>query len=577
MSLFFARLKAIALPPMVSALVAVFGLGVLAGGQSACTQSFGKSGSFYDVRAYGALPDGKTKSTAAIRKAIEAAVAGGGGTILFPAGQYLTGPIHMKSNVTLFIDAGAVVRFSTDFDDYLPMVSSHWEGTEVTNFSPLIYGDKLENIAIHGRGILDGQGQPWWDYFKALKADHAKTGVWKKDSKWQLEFAKLNQKIPLPDDTQRLDMGFLRPPFIQFIDSRNVSIRDVTIRNSPFWTINPVFCDDVTIAGVTIDNPDNAPNTDGIDPESCKNVHISDCHISVGDDCVCIKSGRDEPARRIGRPAENHTITNCTMLRGHGGVVIGSEMSGGAKNIAVSNCVFDGTDRGIRIKSTRGRGGTVENVRVSNIAMTHIREEAITLDLFYTNAPPEPVSPRTPHFREIHLSAISGDAEKAGVLFGLEESPLEGITLSDIALSTKKGLTIKNAKNVDLRGVRIDAETGPAISAERTENLQLSDVKTLAPRRGTPVILLSNVNRGYLRGSFAVAGTDVFLQVTGPGSTGIVVEDNQLLGASVPIMVAADTKEGAVLTAGSIRRPSRPGASTAELAQDGSTGSLSAP
>jgi polygalacturonase len=573
----FARQTARILSRTTSLLIAVLALGALAGGGLACTQSLRKSGSLYDVREYGALSDGKTKSTEAIRKAIAAAVAGGGGTIFFPAGQYLTGPIHMKSNVTLLIDAGAVLRFSPDFDDYLPMVSSQWEGTAVTNFSPLIYGHKLENIAIHGRGILDGQGEAWWNYFKALERDHAASGVWKKDSRWQREFARLNQTIPLPDDTKRIEMGFLRPPFIQFLDSRNVSIKDVTIRNSPFWTINPVYCDDVTITGVTIENPDGAPNTDGIDPESCKNVHISDCHISVGDDCVCIKSGRDEPARQINRPAENHTITNSTMLRGHGGVVIGSEMSGGVKNIAVSNCVFDGTDRGIRIKSTRGRGGTVENVRVSNIVMSHIREEAITLNLFYTNVPPEAVSLRTPHFREIHLSGISGDAETAGVLLGLEESPLENVTLSDIALSTRKGLTIRNARNVELRGVRIDAQTGPAISAERAENLELSDVKTAAPRRGTPVVRLSNVNRSYLHGAFAAPGTDVFLEVTGSGSTGIVVEDNHLLGANVPIVVAADTKDGAVLTAAPIRRASRPGTSTTELAQDGGSGSFRSP
>lgn len=449
----------------------IVGVVALAGGAMACAEPRRKLVAFYDVREFGAVPDGKTKNTVAIRRAIEAATAGGGGTVFFPAGHFLTGPIHLHSNITLFIDAGSVIEFSRDFDDYLPMVLSHWEGTEVTNFSPLIYGNQLENIAIHGRGILDGHGEAWWSYWKALERDQASRGSWNTDSKWQREFVRLNQGIALPVDTCRLDAGFLRPPFIQFLSSRNVSIRDVTIRNSPFWTINPVYCDNVIVSGVTIDNPDEAPNTDGIDPESCSNVHISDCHISVGDDCVCIKSGRDEPARRINRPAENHTITNCTMLRGHGGVVIGSEMSGGVKNIAISNCVFDGTDRGIRLKSTRGRGGTIESVRATNIVMHHIRDEAITVNLHYTSAPREAVSARTPHVRGIHLSGISGDAEKAGALLGLEESVLEDVSLYDIALSTKKGLTIRDAMNVELQMVRIDAKEGPAIIAERTEKL----------------------------------------------------------------------------------------------------------
>jgi polygalacturonase len=181
----------------MSTALLVIALGVLAGGAMACTQPTRKSGEFYDVRDFGARADGKTKNTDAIRRAIEAAAAGGGGTIFFPAGHFLTGPIHLKSNITLFIDAGAVLNFSQDFDDYLPMVFSHWEGTEVTNFSPLIYGNHLENVAIHGRGILDGQGEAWWNHFKALERDDAGRGARKTETKWQREFARQNQGIPL--------------------------------------------------------------------------------------------------------------------------------------------------------------------------------------------------------------------------------------------------------------------------------------------------------------------------------------------------------------------------------------------
>jgi polygalacturonase len=287
-----------------------------------------------------------------------------------------------------------------------------------------------------------------------------------------------------------LEMGFLRPPLIQILDCKRLSITDLTIRNPPFWTINPVGCDDVSVRGVTIDNPDDSPNTDGIDPESCRNVHISDCHISAGDDCVTLKSGRDRQGRRLGRAIETVTITNCTMLHGHGGVVIGSEMSGGARRIAVSNCVFDGTDRGIRIKSTRGRGGVVEDVRISNIVVHDIKGEAITLNLFYTDAPPEPVSERTPRFRNIHISGVTGTAHKAGTLLGLPEARLEDVTLDDLDLAADTGLEIKDADRVSLRSVRIRTNAGPAVTADGARDLHLSDVETPSPHPGTPPIRL---------------------------------------------------------------------------------------
>jgi hypothetical protein len=253
-------------------------------------------------------------------------------------------------------------------------------------------------------------------------------------------------------------------------------------------------------------------------------VHISDSHINVGDDCITIKSGRDAEGRRINRPAESYTITNCTMLRGHGGVVIGSEMSGSVKKITISNCIFDGTDRGIRLKSTRGRGGVVEDVRVSNVVMKNIREEAITLNLYYTKAPPEPVSERTPRFRRIHMSGISAEAEQAATLLGLPELPLEDVSFSDIDIRAKKGFVITDTKNIRLRGVRIDTASGPSISAERSENLALFDVGSNSPHAGTPVIALVDVKSSYVRGPLAGTGADVFLDVRGSSSEAISVE-----------------------------------------------------
>ena len=278
-----------------------------------------------------------------------------------------------------------------------------------------------------------------------------------------------------PDLPGWIERGFLRPPFIQFMNCKNVLIEGITICNSPFWTVNPEFCENVTVRGVTINNP-ISPNTDGINPESCKYVHISDCHISVGDDCITIKSGKDRAGRKMAVPAENYTITNCTMLSGHGGVVIGSEMSGGVRKIAISNCIFDGTDRGIRIKTARGRGGIVEDIRVDNIIMKNIREQAIVLDMQYAKTKEKPVSERTPRFRNIHLSNITADANQAGYLNGLAEMPIENVTFSNINIDAKTGFVIRDVNKISFHQVQINASTGPAINAKNVKQLNIDGI-----------------------------------------------------------------------------------------------------
>ena len=510
----------------------IFLLGMLALQQPTYSQQF------YNVLTYGAKSDSSAKATAAIAKAIAAASKKGGGTIYFPAGKYLTGPIHLKSNITIFIDAGAELHFSDDFADYLPMVPSRWEGTDVMNFSPLFYAYKAENITIRGRGIIDGHGQKWWDFM--LKWDSIKA------KKWSDEFAKNNKNLLKPDERKMIDRGFLRPPFIQPMYCKNVLVEGISIRNSPFWTVNPEFCENVTVTGVSINNP-RSPNTDGINPESCKYVHISNCHISVGDDCITIKSGRDEGGRKDAAPAENYTITNCTMLSGHGGVVIGSEMSGGVKKITISNCVFDGTDRGIRIKTTRGRGGVVEDIRVDNIIMKNIHEQAIVLDMQYTRAPLEPVSDRTPKFRNIHLSNITAQTNSAGLINGLEEMPVEDITFSDIQFDAESGLTIKKAKNIELHNVRINTNKGPAIIAEDVKDLDIDAVKTLKPMAGVPVISLTNTENVYVHNCWPVAGTETFVEVKGAKTKATTVKSNNFRFVVKPIAQGSEVTDKIII------------------------------
>ena len=416
-----------------------------------------------DMLKSGAKADGKTLNTMLINHTVDRLSQAGGGTLFFPAGTYLTGAIRLKSNITLELEAGATLLFSDNFDDYLPFMEVRHEGVMMKSFSPLISAMDAENITIKGEGTLDGQGKAWWTEFFRIYVDLEKNGMrelnkyqplWERENDVEALYAETNE-----DWHGTLKRRFFRPPFIQPVRCRRVRIEGVKIINSPFWTVNPEFCDNVVVTGVTIHNVPS-PNTDGINPESCRNVHISDCHISVGDDCVTLKSGRDAQARRLGVPCENITITNCTMLSGHGGVVIGSEMSGSVRKVTISNCVFDGTDRGIRIKSTRGRGGVVEDIRVSNIIMSNIKREAVVLNLKYSEMPVEPMSERTPLFRDISISGLTAVGVKTPVkIVGLEEAPVTDIILRDINVKNAREKCIfENCERIRLTDVIVNGK-----------------------------------------------------------------------------------------------------------------------
>ena len=416
-----------------------------------------------DMLKSGAKADGKTLNTMLINHTVDRLSQAGGGTLFFPAGTYLTGAIRLKSNITLELEAGATLLFSDNFDDYLPFMEVRHEGVMMKSFSPLISAMDAENITIKGEGTLDGQGKAWWTEFFRIYVDLEKNGMrelnkyqplWERENDVEALYAETNE-----DWHGTLKRRFFRPPFIQPVRCRRVRIEGVKIINSPFWTVNPEFCDNVVVTGVTIHNVPS-PNTDGINPESCRNVHISDCHISVGDDCITLKSGRDAQARRLGVPCENITITNCTMLSGHGGVVIGSEMSGSVRKRTISNCVFDGTDRGIRIKSTRGRGGVVEDIRVSNIIMSNIKREAVVLNLKYSEMPVEPMSERTPLFRDISISGLTAVGVKTPVkIVGLEEAPVTDIILRDINVKNAREKCIfENCERIRLTDVIVNGK-----------------------------------------------------------------------------------------------------------------------
>ena len=326
---------------------------------------------------FGAVAGGE--SSAAIRNAIEACNAAGGGRVVVPSGEWVTGAVHLKSNVNLYLAKGAVLRFSTNPAAYLPVVQTRWEGIECMNYSPFIYAWEQENIAVTGEGTLDGAADwpNWWGW--------TKKGADKK-SLAQVDVAKLNelssQGVPV---TQRVfGAGFhLRPSFFQPYRCRNVMIEGVTILRSPMWEVTPVLCTNVIVRNLKISS--HGPNNDGCDPDSCRDVLIEGCVFDTGDDCIAIKSGRNDDGRRVGVPAENHIIRNCEMKDGHGGVVIGSEIAGGCRNVFVENCKMDSPnlDRGLRFKSNARRGGVVENIYMRNVQIGRVAEAILTVDHQY--------------------------------------------------------------------------------------------------------------------------------------------------------------------------------------------------
>jgi hypothetical protein len=456
---------------------------------------------------FGADNTGKVNSSKLINHLIDSLSNEYGGTIYFPAGIYTCGPIVMKSNISLLTDAGATIRFSDNFNDYLPMVVSSWEGIRVKTFISPIYAINAHNISIKGEGHFEGNGKKWWDFWYSIGKDETK------DSEWQQIFANENKELLTKNEYLPRMHNFLRPPMVLFYNCKEILIQDVSFSNPPFWTIVPVFSENMTIENVTIENPGNSPNTDGIDPCSSKNIRISNCHISVGDDCIVIKSGRDEDGREAAVPTENIAITNCTMLNGHGGVVIGSEMSGDVRRVTISNCIFEGTDRGIRLKTMRGRGGVVENIRISNIIMHNIIEEGIVMNMRYQPSDTEPVSERTPTFREIHISNIDIVDAKLGIaIYGLEERDVEQISFSDISIKSENGIVAKYANNILFDNIRLNVKSLQPIQLDKCKNIDFDQIILFKPNTEICSFTLKDCNTVKISNCFQPDVIETFLK-----------------------------------------------------------------
>ncbi|MDB5250770.1 MAG: glycoside hydrolase family 28 [Segetibacter sp.] len=402
----------------------------------------------FTITKYGAVGDGKTLNTEAFMKAIDACNKSGGGRVIVPLGTFLTGAIHLKSNVDLHLVDSAKIVFSSDPKHY-PIVFTRWEGMELMNYSALIYAYGQENIAVTGNGTLDGGAsyKTWWAWNAARPSLQVKARNLLHD---------MNHKKTDPRTRVFGDSSFLRPNFIQPYNCKNILISGVRMINSPMWNINPVLCENVTVDGVKIIA--HGPNTDGVDPESCKNVLIKNCYFDTGDDCIAIKSGRDEDGRTIGKPAENHIIENCEMKDGHGGVVIGSEISGGAKNIYAINCVMDSPnlDRILRIKTSSSRGGIIENVFMKDVKVGTYRDAAVTCNMFY-----EQPGNFIPTIRNIWVENL--EVEKGGN-FGLyvkayKESPVENLKMVNCNINgVKTPMQIDHVTNLQFENVKINGQ-----------------------------------------------------------------------------------------------------------------------
>ncbi len=381
-----------------------------------------------------------------IQTAINACAENGGGMVVVPKGKWTSGAIHLKSNIHLHLEDGAVIVFSDRFEDYLPVVFTRWEGVECYNYSPLIYANGCENIAVTGNGTLIGNGQAWWHWKKGLQQKAAR----------ELYSAQSNG-LEVGERVYGTETAALRPSFIQPINCKNVLLEGFTIKDGPMWTIHPVYCENVIVRNVDVLT--TGPNTDGLNPDSCRNVLIENCTFETGDDCLAINSGMNEDGWRVNRPCENIEIRNCRMTGGHGGVVIGSAMSGGVKNIYFHDCEISGTMQGIRMKSMRGRGGYVKDVRFENIEVNGITNQAVQINMFYEFTTVEPDSDTPPEFCDITIKNVHGADNKTGILVrGLPESPVRNITLEDIALSAEEGFVCSDAEGMKMKNVVITSK-----------------------------------------------------------------------------------------------------------------------
>ncbi len=444
-----------------------------------------------NIQEFGAQAGGKTLNTEAINKAISELSEKGGGKVVVPAGVWLTGPIILKSNINLYLEEGAELLFSQNFDHYLPAVLTNWEGNEVYSYSPFIYAVEQENIAITGKGVLNGQGKPWWE--------HRGNGVLRAAN---TKLRKMNvDGVPVEERVFDNKVDYLPPVFFGPIYCKNILLEGVSFKYGAFWTINPSYCENLIVRDLyvlTNGEYGDTPNGDGINPNSCKDVLIEYNTLDTGDDCITIKSSRDVDGRRIGLPCKNILIRHNVGLQGHGGIVIGSEMSGGVENLYAHDCKFNGTDRALRIKTQRGRGAYVKNCWFKNISADSIEREAIRINMLYhgDRLPAQEVTEETPYIENIHFENVSCEYSKRNIIqiIGIPEMPVKNVTFKNISVAGKKGMDIRDAKNVSFENLTLSNIEGPLASIIYSDSLMIDGLKIGATSNDVPFNFLDLTN-----------------------------------------------------------------------------------
>jgi polygalacturonase len=509
----------------------------------------------FNIVKFGARADGLTLNTKAINAAIEACSKKGGGVVVVPAGMFVTGPVLLKSNVNLHLQRNAVLQFTKDLSQY-KLVAGNWEGLpQMRNQSP-ISAENATNIAITGFGIVDGGGDAW----RMVKKDKLTESNWKKliatggvlsedkktwyPSESSLKGSKMKNPGAISSEKNAAFYeevkDFLRPNLLVLTKSDRILLEGVTFQNSAAWCLHPLMSSNITIRNISVKNPWYAQNGDGLDLESCSNVLVENSVFDVGDDGICIKSGRDAEGRKRNMPTQNVIVRNCTVYAAHGGFVIGSEMSGGARNIWVDDCTFIGTDIGLRFKTTRGRGGIVENIFINNIAMRDIIGEAILFDMYYAaqdpipvageNRPPpvvetKPVTEETPQFRNFYINnVVANGAEKAIFVRGLPEMNVKNIVMQNMVLQARHGLDMTEASGITIRNTHIIAEeSNPVLNVHNSTDITFDKITYNT-------------------------GAELLLNISGEKAKGIKLLHTDATKAKKPVTFTYGAQEGALTT-----------------------------
>ena len=485
---------------------------------------------------FGAIGDGNTMNSDAIAAAIHQCAAKGGGVVVIPPGMWLTGPIRLENNIELHLDSGAVILFSKRFEDY-PIFARPKSGVKCI---PMIYGSNLHDVAITGKGMVDGNGQYWRPVKKEKTTDRqwkqllASGGAVTPDGKmwWPSkeamngqEFLKTLRKVnkkPSPEQSAGA-REFLRPVMVELDDCSRVMVDGPTFVNSPAWTLVPTRCEEVVIRNITVNNPWWGQNTDGLDINSCRNLLLYNSVVSAGDDAICLKPARPSDAHAGDPACENIVVADCTVYNGHGGFVIGSESYGRARNISVKNCTFIGTDIGLRFKSAKDRGGVIEKVYVDGIRMKDIANEAILFDMFYdSNSDVETGNDRIPQYRDFYIRNIVCDgASDAIFIRGLADMPVKDIHFENLSIKSQKACFIQDAEGIDINKLRVEMTKGPVWTLGDARDVRLEKISF--PRTA-----------------------ELYLKVTGKKCEKIIVEKASVSAANRGLELDKDVRSDAV-------------------------------